>query len=595
MNSSIIEEVRKKDYKTSIFKIIIAAFCLVIIGRLFYLQIFNYKNFSRRAQYSTSKISVLIAPRGTIYDRNENILATNKQAISVIAYPDKFKTRDEKLKVYNILSRIIKSDNIKLKERILKLPENAPLPVRIVNNISVQEASQIVEKQYLLPGINIQEDPIRYYPNKAFAAHTLGYISEIDEDELETRPERRLGDLVGKYGVEKLFDDILRGTDGKTIAEIDRYGNPVNPNYKHSVIHYNSIPGKDIQLTIDLNIQKSVEKALRESRTTSCAIVVNPKTGEVLALASYPDFDPNVFTTPLSTATWNSLLSKKAFLNRALLSYVPGSIWKPITLLSALESKKVKPSERFKVSGAIYLGNTRFGDWTDKTGIYSLQESLAWSRDTAFYQIGQRITPEQIKKWAIKLGAGRHSGIELLGEEKGIVPDQQWKKTTYKEPWYPGNTLHYAIGQSFLLVTPAQIARIYSAIANGDSVPVLHIIKKIHNKQVIPQANEKLELDENYLKVIREGLEMCIEKGTGVGSKIEGIRIAGKTGSAEVPGSNKTHSWFAAYAPAESPEIVIVALAEKAGHGGTIAGPIAKKIFEEYFHVNKTQEELAKV
>ena len=595
MNNSIIEEARKKDYKISIFKIITAVFCLVLIGRLFYLQVFNYKNFSRRAQYSTSKISVLIAPRGTIYDRNENILATNKQAISVIAYPDKFKTRDEKLKVYNILSRIIKSNNLKLKERILKLPENAPLPVRIANNISVQEASQIVEKQYLLPGINIQEDPIRYYPNKAFAAHTLGYISEIDEDELETRPERRIGDLVGKYGVEKLFDGILRGTDGKTIAEIDRYGKPIDPDYKHSVIHYNSVPGKDIQLTIDLNIQKSVENALRESKTTSCAIVVNPKTGEVLALASYPDFDPNVFRTPLSTTTWNSLLSKKALLNRALLSYVPGSIWKPVTLLSALESKAIKPTERFRVSEAVYLGKTRFGDWTDKTGIYSLQESLAWSRDTAFYQIGQRLKPEQIKEWGVKLGAGRNTGIELLGEDKGIVPDEKWKKQIYKEPWYPGNTLHFAIGQSFLLITPTQVARIYSAIANGSSIPVLHIIKKIHNKLVIPQPNEKFETDPLYLKVIREGLEMCVEKGTGQVSKIEGIKIAGKTGSAEVLGSNKTHSWFAAYAPADNPEIVVVVLAEKGGHGGTIAAPIAKKIFEGYFNVNKNKEELAKV
>jgi penicillin-binding protein 2 len=280
------------------------------------------------------------------------------------------------------------------------------------------------------------------------------------------------------------------------------------------------------------------------------------------------------------------LLSQKVFLNRALLGYVPGSIWKPVTLITALDAMAVKPNERFHVNEAFYLGMTRFGDWTSKEGTLSLEECLAWSRDTAFYQIGRRLTPEQIKKWGVKLGAGRKTGIELLGEEKGIVPDEKWKKEKLHEPWYPGNTLHYAIGQSFLLVTPTQAARMYSGIATGAKLPRLQLIKKIYDHEKSLQGPETFQIDQNLLQVVKKGLEMCIESGTGQAAKLEGIKVAGKTGSAEVHSIGKTHGWFAAYAPADKPEVVVIAITEKAGHGGTVAAPIVKKILEEYFKIN---------
>ncbi len=592
MNSSI--EISKiKDSKVKILQGITLAFTLVLAFRLFYLQIFQYKTIVQRAQYSTSRISILSAPRGIIYDRNGEILATNKQAISVIVYPNKLKTHKQKLELYSKLSNILKSNQSKLKNTLLKLPENAPLPIRLQSNISVEEGIKIVENQHLLPGISIQQEPIRFYPNGSLASHALGYIAQINEAELSKRPERKLGDLVGKYGIEKLFDDILRGTDGKTIVEVDRHGHAIDTSYKDSIIHIEPIPGKSIQLTLDKDLQLVTESALKSSGGNSCVVVVNPNNGEILALASYPDFDPNIFTKPLSTSAWNSLLAKKSFLNRAILGYTPGSIWKPITLISALDAMVVKPNESFKVSEGFYLGKTRFGDWTSKVGIYSLQESLAWSRDTAFYQIGRRLTPEQMKKWGVILGAGRNSGIELLGEEKGIVPDQAWKKKNIGEPWYPGNTLHYAIGQSFLLITPTQAARIYSGIATGSTVPKLQLVKKVSDYIKVNKAPEKYNFDPALLKVVKEGLEKCVHEGTGQASKVEGIKIAGKTGSAEVIGTGKTHGWFAAYAPADKPEIVVVVLAEKAGHGGSIAAPIAKKIFENYFQDRLKEQNLA--
>ncbi len=578
-----VGEVKIKDTRFKILTGITIAFSLALIFRLFYLQVFQYKTITQRAQYSTSRISILSAPRGIIYDKNGKILATNKQAISVIVYPNKLKSQKERIDAYNKLTKILKHAPSKLKQTLLKMPDDAPLPIRLQSNISIEEAIQIIEKQHLLTGINIQEEPIRFYPNGSLAAHVLGYIAQIDERELSQRPDRKLGDHVGKYGIEKLFDDLLRGSDGKTIVEVNRFGKPIDPDYKHAVIHMEPQAGKNIYLTIDLDLQKAAEEALKQTGTSSSVIAVDPNTGEVLALASYPNFDPNIFTKPLSFSTWKNLVAKKAFLNRAILSYVPGSIWKPITLITALDSMVVLPNEKFKVSEAIYLGNTRFGDWTSKTGILSLEECLAWSRDTAFYQMGRRLTPEQIKKWGVRLGGGRKTGIELLGEEKGIVPDEKWKKKNYGEPWYPGNTLHYSIGQSFLLVTPTQAARIYSGIATGSRVPKLHLVKKVDKYLKQNDPPETFKIDQELLKVVKDGLEMCVDSGTGGASKLQSIKLAGKTGSAEVPGTGKTHGWFAAYGPADKPEIVVVAIAEKAGHGGTIAAPIAKKVFEEYF------------
>ena len=422
------EEIKEKNFKSKVLLSLTLVLSFVLISRLFYLQIIKHKSYTQRAQYATSKISILSAPRGIIYDRNKKILGANKQAISVVVYPDKLKTIKERIYTYNNLAKILKTNPYRLKERILKLPLNAPLPVRLQSNITTEEAIQIVENEHILPGISIQEDPIRFYPNGSLASHVLGYISQIDEYELNKRPDRKLGDLVGKYGIEKIYDDILRGIDGKDIVEVDRYGKPLNADYKHGSIHIDPVCGKNIFLTIDLDLQRTVEEALKESGTNYSAIAVNPNTGEVLALASYPDFDPNIFTRPLSYDKWRELLGKKAFLNRALLAYVPGSIWKPITLISALDAMVIEPNDYFHVSEGYYLGNTRFGDWTDKEATLSLKECLAWSRDTAFYQIGRKLTPELMKKWGVKLGAGKKSGIELLGEEKGIVPDAKWKK-----------------------------------------------------------------------------------------------------------------------------------------------------------------------
>lgn len=587
------EDLAYKNFKYKILLGTIFTFSAIIIFRLLYLQVLQYKTYAERAQYSTSRIEVLTAPRGIIYDRNGKIIATNKQSISVVVYPNKLKSKEEKKKIFKILSNILDTNKSKLKTTLLNLPTNAPLPIRLQSNISVKEATLIVERKHLLPGIEIQEEPIRFYPHGKTASHILGYISQIDEKELIKRPDRKLGDLVGKSGIEKLYDNVLRGKDGKKIVEVDRHGRPIDPTYKHALIKIDPTPGRNIRLALDLELQEAAEKALEDTMASGAALAVNPKTGEVLALASYPSFDPNIFTKPISVSTWNNLVANKVFLNRALLAYPPGSIWKPITLIAALDAMVVDPNEKIMVSEAIYLGRARFGDWTSKKDTLSLVEALAWSRDTAFYQLAQRLTPEQIKDWGVKLGAGRKTGIELLGEEVGVVPDSKWKEENIGEIWYPGNTLHYSIGQGFLLITPLQAARMYSAIANGSTIPKLQIIKEINKYIKPPQVAESFKMDEELLNIVKSGLEMCVESATGAASRLENIKAAGKTGSAEVPGSKKTHSWFVTYAPADNPEIVVSVINERAGHGGSVAAIVAKKILKNYFKETVSKEELA--
>ena len=578
---------KEKIFKSYVLIGIAIFFCSILILRLFYLQVLRHKSYTEKAEYSTCRIEVIPAPRGNIYDRNGKPIAINKQSITAIIYPNKINNKEDKLKVYNLLSKILLSNPEKLKETILNLPKNAPLPIRLENDISVEEAALIVENQNQLPGVEIQDEPIRYYPHHILASHIIGYIGQIGKEELEDRPERRMGDLVGKDGIEKLFDDILRGKDGKRIVEVDRFGQPINPNPETSLISVDPIPGRDIHLTIDIGLQKTAEKALEDLMASGAIVAVEPNSGEVLALASNPAYDPNVFTKPVKASEWNNLIQRKAFINRAILSYVPGSIWKSVTLAAGLDAMVIKPGDSFFVSGAVYLGSTRFGDWTGATGTYSLEKSLAWSRDTAFYQIGKRLAAKNIYDWGYKFGCGRKTEIELIGESKGILPNEEWKEKNVGEPWYPGNTLHYSIGQSFLLITPVQAARMYSAIANGNHSPKLTLIKKIDNKPVIKKPSEKFDLNPRYLKVIHDGLQQCIESGTGGASRLETVCVAGKTGSAEVPGSSRTHGWFASYAPCDKPEIVAVGFAERAGHGGSVAAPMIKKILERYFKLDE--------
>lgn len=569
-------------YKSNILSYLVLTIFLLISFRLFNLQILEHNKYKVLAKNNTTRVSILRAPRGIIYDRNQEILATSKQSLSLMVYPSILRDPYEKKSVADLLSEIVEISFDDLMKIFTEMEPTTPLPLILDNDIKIEDAIKIFENSEYLTGISVEKQATRYYPMNEIGSHFLGYVGQIDSHELKKRRSDglRLGDLVGKVGLEKIYDEHLRGIKGEERVAVDRHGRVLNSGLAPKKIVKKPIKGHDLYLTIDADIQKAASEAF--GNIAGAAIVLNPKNGEIYAFVSRPGFDPNIFTKPVPSETYAELSKKKAFLNRALSSFPPGSIWKPVTSLAALEHKITSPDEKLRVSGFITMGGFRFGDWTDRVDNMDIKEAISWSRDTYFYQIAKRMDPQWIADMGRDLGAGEITGIEIGGEDIGIVPDPTWKRKNIKEPWYPGNTLHYSIGQSYLLLTPLQAARIVSSIATRGQVPQFHLVKDPEKEK----AARIISLEDISWDTVQEGMRRCVQSGTGQATKFPEIIIAGKTGSAEVKGyAHSTHAWFVSYAPAgegEEPEIAMAIFGEGAGHGGSICAPIARKIYEAY-------------
>ncbi len=575
--------------KTTVLTAIALILFAILALRLVQMQLIEYSKYKRLAENNTTKYSMIRAPRGLIYDRAHHILASSKQSLSVVAYPFKLKTAEQKTMVAARLARILNLNYDDLLKTLMDLEPTTPVPLTLDSNIPVTTAIKIIEARRLLPGIEVEYQALRYYPYGETAGHLLGFVGQASEADLNSErfADLRMGDVLGKDGLELSFDESLRGKDGEKRIPIDRFGKIAEPE-KYIVAPER---GKDIVLTIDLDLQQVAEEALRSGGVHGAAVVVDPNTGEILALASEPSFDPNIFTKPVPSTIYQNLMSRQAFINRALSSYTPGSIWKPVTAITAIEHGVTSGDERLQVGASVTLAGIVFGDWTSKSEIVNMEQAIAMSRNTYFYQLAKRMAPEWIVEQGRKMGAGRLTNIELVGESEGLLPTPEWKRRKYHEPWFPGNTLHLSIGQSFLLLSPLQVAKIYSALATGGKVPQLHIVKDPQKEK--PESI--VAIDPKALKVVRNGLRACINSGTGTAAKLMDVSVAGKTGSAEVQGFTRTtHAWFAAYAPAlGKPQIVVVVVGEGAGHGGAVAAPIAKKILEAYFSKSNSRVSLS--
>ncbi len=578
--SNLSDKTRSDLRPTLAIGVLIFAF-LTLIARLFYLQIVQSESYQEQVQQNTTYLLTLAAPRGLIYDREHRVLASNRQSASIIILPSVVHKHNLK-NIAQTLALILGKKPLTILNKLKNLDEKDARPFTLQTDLSLAQVSAIYENRFALPGITVQQQSARHYNYGPLLAHVLGYTGKISSEELNNNAERRrLNDIVGKYGLEKLLDEDLRGEPAYKRIQTNRHGQPIESINLDDVSSAQPTSGKDLTLTIDLDLQKIAEDKMKDLR--GAIVMIDVRTGEILAIVSKPSFDPNLFTSKVSSSLWKEMNSKQAFLNRALSAYPPGSIWKPLVLLAALETKAVKPTEKLKVSGAYYLASFRFGDWTSNSGVFSLQKSLAWSRDTAFYQMAVRMSDKDITNWGKRLGAGQKSGIELKDESIGCLPDEKWKAKHLKQGWYPGYTLNYSIGQGFLLLTPAQAVRLTAGIATGESTPKIHLIKQIGNQLPTKPKLDTFETNPEFLKVVHEGMLECVESGTCQATKIQGLQIAGKTGSAEVPFSKKTHGWFVGYSPYKNPEIAIVVFTEAAGHGGSVAAPLAKDLFQLYF------------
>jgi penicillin-binding protein 2 len=457
-----------------------------------------------------------------------------------------------------------------------------------------------------LPGVSLRARPRRSYADGPVGAHILGYLGEIGPKQLQILKDQgyATGDEFGQYGLEKTWEYVLRGQSGGQQVEVDALGRRVR------VLHeVTDVPGYTVHLTLDRQLQETAFEALKGKEGTIVALDVN--TGAILAMVSTPAFDPNVFARGIKSDEWQALMKDRLrpLSNRAIQGqYPPGSTFKVIMAIAGLEEGVLQPESRISDPGYYFFGNRQFRDWKKGGhGSVDLHRAIVESCDVYFYQAGQRIGVDRIAKWARAFGLGEKSGATLDDEKAGIVPDSEWKRKRFRQPWYPGETLSVAIGQGYLTVTPLQLANMMAALANGGTLYRPRVVDKIESvdgtvvREYGPEKIRTISLKPATLERLHKALADVVKGpgGTGAAARSSVVEIAGKTGTAQVVEMkggayvkseqlayfNRDHAWFVAYAPAQNPKIALVTLVEHGGHGGDAAAPLAKKVIEKYMEL----------
>jgi penicillin-binding protein 2 len=542
---------------------------------LMFLQMVERASYERLAAQNAAKNIPDPAPRGIVYDRYGKVLLESRPVFSVRVFPNVLNTLSPEAR-----AKILRTLGGLLGEEV-KLKTTASEPIFIKDNVPLETALRIEEKKQELVGVVVSSHPLRYAVHGSLAAHLVG---EIEAAELLKMRQAgyQLGDIVGKEGVEKKYDAQLRGSPGGSKIEVDVHGVPTR-----IVSSLDPVPGAEMHLTLDLELQKAAETALSGVSRPGAAVVLNARTCEILALASCPDYDPNLFINPTKNWQWKELgMSTHPFLNRALAIYPPGSVFKVVTLCAALGDGKTRPDEVFNCPGYYMVNNRRAACWLGSGhGSITAMEGLVWSCDAVFYELGRRVGPDRLADYARKFGLGARTGVDLPQEKKGTVPDTAWKKERLQEPWYEGDSINYGIGQGFVQVTPLQMALVYAGLATGRLYKP-YVVSEIKDKsgKVLYRAGPVVQGDvpaapQNIL-FIRQALREVVRRGTGVAANVKGIPAAGKTGTAENPGA--AHAWFICFAPYDDPEIVIVAFVEHGEHGDRASAYIARDILKWY-------------
>lgn len=561
------------------FMLVALIACGVLTARLAHLQLFEGEKFLKKAEGNRLRIIPYRAPRGLILDRHGRQLASNRLSYSLVLYPHKMQ-REKIEEVLALLRRYLSFDAAGVRAKVEKLGYSSPHAVKVKGNLDQRTIARILENEGELPGASIEPEIIRHYPQGKLAAHVVGYTGEVTDAELgaESGAGLNQGDILGKTGMERIYDASLRGENGSQQVEVDARGRLVKV-----LRQIPPTPGKDLKLFIDAKLQAAAEKALDDAKLTGAIVAMDPRTGEVLALASRPTFDPNVFARQVRPDEWRALQRMNyPFVNRALSAYPPGSIYKIPMAMAALETGATTPGRLFHSTGSMRVGNRIFHDWhAPGFGYVDIVKSLQWSVDTVYYELGVKMGGDTMARYAHAFGLGEPTGIGLGRETAGLIPDPEWKKRVWKDKWWPGDSANVSIGQGAVSVTPIQAAVMISTIANGGKV----LVPRLVNDGGTPPPPRKVNhFKPQNMATVRKGLRLVVSSGTGTVADVPGKQISGKTGSAE-SGHRLTHGWFVAYGPEPAPTIALVAFAEKAGHGGSMAAPLARAVLNEYFGI----------
>ncbi len=551
-----------------------------IMLRLVQLQVVQGQYHHDRAQYNRIRPIPIVSDRGKIVDRSGQVLAANQITRSIYLYP-RDQSKVEWQKTAESLGQILAIEPKKILDELEKAGYESAVPVRVYRNLK-PEAFVALAEGLRIPGLEIQSDASRVYPNGAMASHLLGYIGEATEEDVKKHPDFPAGMIVGQMGIERSADDELRGTWGNRLIEVDATGKEL-----HVLGVQQPVQGQPLQLTLDLKLQKAAELALAGRR--GAAVVMDIKTGAILAIASAPTFDPNVFIRKISQRDWNILQSDdKPLINRALQSYPPASTFKIVSTVAALQSGKYQPDSTIATSDSINVGGTIFYEHGSGYGSIGFKEALAVSSNTFFYRVGLEIGPEEIKKWGENLGITRSPLALDGGGDGGYLPTPASKEKYYKEPWYGGDTVMTAIGQGLVQVTPLEMAVMISTIANGGRRVKPHLMASQTN---LPQMQpENSGIYPSTLKVLKEGLVAVVHEGTGQSLNDGSIPpTAGKTGTAEVS-TGADNAMYVGYGPVENPQIAVAVVVENGGFGATSAVPIAHEVYKAFFGPPKAKK-----
>jgi penicillin-binding protein 2 len=569
-----------RNYQSLFLMLLVSAFLFLGLGsRLAYLQLIEGQRNRQLAENNRIRLIPKPPVRGNIFDRKGRVLASSRLSYAVYVWPIALK-KDKWPATLKRLSKILNIPESEMQKRIERAGYASPELLRIARDISPAQYTALAEYSTELEGVEVDTEAVRNYPNGDLAAHVLGYTGELNDEELAKLRSKnyRMGDVVGQMGVEQAFEDLLRGEWGGQQVEVDGAGQVLRV-----IGHKKAKPGKDVYLTIDLEVQKAAEAALGDRK--GAIVALNPNNGAVLALVSHPTYDPNIFSTRITPEIWKQLQGRDhPFVNRALRGFPPASTFKIITATAGMESGKFSPDTVLQTYGALTISGTTFGEWNHAGfGPLGFVGALAMSSDTFFYQIGRGTGGLTLIEWTRKYGFGQKTGIELENEEsEGLVADDAWKQKNLKLEWTVGDTVNMSIGQGFLQATPLQLAVMFAVPANGGYRIKPHLLK---NDEDSKQWRQSLHMKPETIKVLRDGLRQVVAGGTGAALNVPHLPpTSGKSGTAEAP-PGPVHVWFGAYAPSDKPEIVVVAFGEHAGGGGgAVAAPMVRQIMEAYFH-----------
>ncbi len=561
------------------FRVLVVIACALVLARLVQLQIIEGERNRELADENRIRIVRRLAPRGDICDRQGRVLATSRPSFSITVVPAELAVpgSDDPLAE---LARLVDLPKDDLLAHLHRRGTSRHEPVVLRRDAPEDVVARLAEHFLYFSGVGVLADAVRFYPEGQLAAHVLGYVREISSEELR-RPDNvayRPLDLIGKAGVEKVAEHVLRGIDGGDQVEVDARGRRIR-----TLGTVDPEPGRSIWLTLDLDLQRAAEEAL--ANRPGAVVAMDPRTGEILALASSPSYDPNLFVGPLSPADWRRLSGPDhPQHNRATTAqYPPGSLFKIVTAAAALEAGQCTTSERFHCDGVYRIGSWGLRCWKRSGhGKLSFMRGFAQSCNAMFATLGRRVGPETMAKMAGRFGLGDECDIDLPEESEGLVPTPDWKRASRREPWYPGDTCQMAVGQGDCLVTPLQVAREMAVVANGGYRVQPHVILRIEGESAptYDAAKRSADLRPATIRALQAGMQAVVAPG-GTGARIatDRYKIAGKTGTAQAPGGGP-HAWFGGYAPAENPRLAVAVVVEHGGNGSEVAAPIARYIFD---------------